>query len=475
MEYLMTDRMLHWQELLSGLAEWQEELTAGTGSPENAADCLTQLSLLGDLCGLPITDMLSQLQSIMARTDLSQAELNAVRQLSEKMLTYVQKEYDARLYDSPDGLLKEVCIRNCYDTAYPKRALMVYILSPFFFPETGGSHTNVAEARQMAETLRDLSYDVDIVNTYYEGVPDAERYDLVIGFRRPFEELLPRLKKKCLSVYYTTEASPYYANPAELKRILDFEARNGRRMPYERQNFCCQQLDRLLLADGAVCIGNDWTVSTYRGMFRRCLKQNASSTALDRDAAHKEGVPYGSAFLWYGGAGALHKGVDLCIEAFRSLPELTLHLVGRVDGEIGAFYRKEMADAPNIIYHGFLPPDSTEFLELCGICDFSLGVSCSEGQSTAMNTAMRGGVIPVCQPSMGVDAEVSGGVAIGEPTIPELAGKCRELSAMPPGEIDRRRAQVYAYAAEHHSLEAYGKMLKGNLLTLLMEKESREK
>ncbi|MCR5094603.1 MAG: hypothetical protein K6B72_11595, partial [Lachnospiraceae bacterium] len=217
----------------------------------------------------------------------SHEEQAAIAQLAEKMRSYAQKEYESRLYDGPEGLLKEIRMENIFSTSFSKKALIVYILSPFYYPESEISHTNVREVRAMSDTLRELGYDVDVVNSYYAGEVDAGRYDLLIGFRRPFEELLPRVRKECISVYYTTEASPYFANPAELKRILYFEERNGRRLSYERQNHACLDLERLQLADGAICIGNDWALSTYRGMFRRCFRQNVSSTELKRDAAHK--------------------------------------------------------------------------------------------------------------------------------------------------------------------------------------------
>ncbi|MCR5178422.1 MAG: glycosyltransferase [Lachnospiraceae bacterium] len=467
MKLIMTDRMNNWQELLAGLYDWQELLLSGNGTAEGHRECLLRLASLGDNCGLPIAEMLSRLESIFGESEIPPEGLAAVVQLAGQMSEYVRREYDSRLYDSPQGLLKEVCCENVYDTSLGKRALIVYILAPFYFDNMRGSHTNIEEARTMAAVLRDLGYDVDVINTYYAGELDTDRYDLVIGFRRPFEELLPGLRKTCVSVYYTTEASPYFANTAELRRITAFQGRCGVRPSYERQNMCCLSLDRLLSADGAICIGNDWTLSTYQGMFHRCLKQNATATVLKRDHTHKEGSPYGRAFMWYGGAGALHKGVDLCIEAFRELPDLELHLVGRLDGVVYEYYREEIESADNVFYHGFLPPDNAEFLDLCGRCDFSLGVSCSEGQSTAMLTAMRGGVIPVCMPYMGIDAEESGGVAIDDVTITELADVCRSLSAMDPAEIDGRRKQVCEYVTDKHSLEAYGRMLRDNLLTLI--------
>ncbi len=474
MKRIMTDRMNNWQELLAGLSGWQELLQSGKGTSEQHRECLSQLAALGDKCGLPVAEMLSRLESIFGETEIPPEGLAAVVQLAGQMSEYVRREYDSRLYDSPQGLLKEVRCENVYDTSLGKRALIVYILAPFFFENMKGSHTNVEEVRTMAAVLRDLGYDVDVINTYYDGKLEADRYNLVIGFRKPFEELLSGLRKDCVSVYFTTEASPYFANTAELARIMAFQDRCGIRPSYERQNMCCLSLDRLLLADGAICIGNDWTLSTYQGMFRRCLKQNATATVLKRDHAHKEGSPYGRAFMWYGGAGALHKGVDLCIEAFRELPDLELHLVGRLDGVVYEYYRDEIESADNVFYHGFLPPDDAEFLDLCGRCDFCLGVSCSEGQSTAMLTAMRGGVIPVCMPYMGIDTKECGGVAIDDVTIPELADICRSLSATDPAEIDVRRKQAYVYTADKHSLEAYGRMLRDNLLTLIETKTAKE-
>jgi glycosyltransferase involved in cell wall biosynthesis len=169
---------------------------------------------------------------------------------------------------------------------------------------------------------------------------------------------------------------------------------------------------------------------------------------------------YARNFLWYGGTGALHKGLDLCIEAFRKLPELNLYIVGEPNSELYDFYRADIEQGENIYYYGYLNKDSEEFREVCETCGFCIAPSCSEGQSTSVLTAMFAGMIPVCTKQNGIDLERCGGVWIEDSDLENLAGLIEKLSKMEAAEINQRRRQAYDYVKNNHTIDHYRANLK---------------
>lgn len=370
---------------------------------------------------------------------------------------------------------KEEIIENYYKTNYDKNALLIYIVHPFIFPDSIPAHTNQVEAVIMADVLCELGYNVDIINTKYIEEIDVGKYQLVLGYGKRFDEICVHSENEQLKVCYLTEASPYFANNAELKRLRAFEKRNNCWIGFERQSVNLLNLDILNKADAAICLGNDWTASTYEGMFKKIYKLNVSGFQdVVLPELHKEHATAMKNFLWYGGAGPIHKGLDLLIEAFRKLPDARLHIVGEVSSEFYRFYKNDIENAENILYYGFLNKESEEFRMVCETCGFCLNLSCSEGQSTAVVTTLFAGMIPVCTKETGIDAEVIGGFFVSEIENDEIIEKVRSLMELSEQEWKKRQEQIYNYAKENHTIDCYQKQLKGILEGMIADENERK-
>lgn len=391
--------------------------------------------------------------------------LQNIGHILEHLSETVKKMYLACMHD--EGSYQNVLLTNYYRTEFERSALLLYLVYPFLFPDAPAGHTNQVEVKMIAEQLRDLGYNVDIANTRYAGAIDSKKYRLVLGAGRCFEQICMEAADT-LCICYLTESSPYFANLAELKRFRDFERRNHARLPFERQSSNFLNLMALSNADAAICIGNQRTVSTYEGMFDRIFPLNATGFCgrfLPGVCAKGKGSR--KHFLWYGGAGPVHKGLDLCIEAFRQLPGLKLHIVGEVTTEFYQFYRGDIEEAENILYYGFLAKDSDEFFAVCSQCGFCISPSCSEGQSTSVITAMLAGMVPVCTPETGLDLDACGGVWLSDVSVDGLAAKIRALSQTEEAQLSERQAAVFRYASEYHSAEHYRNQLKSILESLI--------
>jgi glycosyltransferase involved in cell wall biosynthesis len=88
-------------------------------------------------------------------------------------------------------------------------------------------------------------------------------------------------------------------------------------------------------------------------------------------------------FLWFGGAGLVHKGLDLLLDYFYENPSLTLHICGPIESEplFAQAYKKELYETENIIMHGFVDIRGQVFEEIIKRCAFVVFPSCSEGQA----------------------------------------------------------------------------------------------
>ena len=428
---------------------------------KEALDAIVSLSDAADISLGTLCDSVRETLSV----HVSDEFMLQIHHTLTSLLQKVQKMYAASVHS--EKTYKHVLLKNYYQTSFSKDALLIYIVYPFLYPNATYGHTNQREAVVIAELLSEFGYNVDIINTHYSDEVDFSNYQLIIGSGKCFERALMHLGKDLLTIYYLTESSPYFANTAELKRLKAFERRNHTTLPFERQSANLLDLPTLSNASAAICLGNDVTLSTYEDMFSRIYPLNVSGFELDTIPDFSAEHTFPKNFMWYGGAGALHKGLDLCIEAFRQLPDLNLHIVGEPNGAFYDFYRKDIEQAPNIYYYGFLSKDDPLFIEACSSCCFCLLPSCSESQSTAMITAMFGGMIPVGTAEVGIDYEKCGGFLLDSLAPTDLAMQISHLASLDTKELAARREHAYQYVMQHHTLSHYRKELKGIFSDLL--------
>lgn len=112
-----------------------------------------------------------------------------------------------------------------------------------------------------------LIFNIDIVYFYYARELNYDNYAIFFGFGEPIEKSFYYRKNKILIIYYGTEMHVCYQNNATLKRIEEV---------YKKKNKWLFQSGRIVekawpiqktLADSIICIGNDYTVNSYRKYF----------------------------------------------------------------------------------------------------------------------------------------------------------------------------------------------------------------
>lgn len=354
-----------------------------------------------------------------------------------------------------------IVFKNIFHTHYSKKCLMLYIVQPFINHQTN-SHVNQRHALAMAQIFHDKGFDVDVAQYNIKRDIDFRKYDVIFGFGEQFDKCLERKydysgKFSYTTIAFLTGASPYYSNVAELKRLAYFKKRNGAALMLRRQvheSDGLMNLAALQKSTAGICIGNDWTMRTWEHMVSNVHKITA--TGFDnvklRDIKRKIGDAKKN-FLYFSGAGCIHKGLDLCIEAFRKMPTLNLYIAGAMDSDFYNFYRNDL-EGKNIHYKGFLDVTSGEYRELCESCLFAIFPSCSEGMASSVLTTMFSGMIPIVTEESGVDIE-DWGIAIKHPEVHYLATLIREASVMNDEDLGLREEKAYRYALENHSMERF--------------------
>lgn len=416
-----------------------------------------------NITGFCLDEVLNKLKSILTLPFCEEDYISAVKIVSI-LYECIKKWYFVNIHN--ENTYNDILLSNFFHTQYKKNALMIYILHPFIFPDEVPQHTNQPEARAMADVLSDMGYNVDIINIQYNGELSYDSYDLVIGSGPKFDEACLRVgeSSRYRTICYLTESSPYFSNIAELKRLRDFEKRNNRLFAMERQSTRLFNISALIKADAAICLGNRQTAFTYENVFHKIYSLNVSGFSnCPLPALTKNSQENRKHFLWYGGAGPIHKGLDLCIETFRILPELHLAIVGELPDEFYQFYKSDIENLENISYYGFLTIDSLAYRQVAEQCGFCIVPSCSEGQSTAVITAMFSGILPVCTREIGIDLLEAGGFVIEDIRIDRLVLLVQKLSKIDENEFLIRQQQVYRYVSDNHTIEKYSCNLRAIL------------
>jgi glycosyltransferase involved in cell wall biosynthesis len=262
------------------------------------------------------------------------------------------------------------------------------------------------------------------------------------------ERLTPLLGSDCKKIFHATTSHWKFNNEAEAKRFDDLYARRGVRLHPDRIMPSNRALE---LCDEVTLLGNDATASTYAHGGKPITQIPVSTTHEFQSPSNKDFAAARKNFIWFGGAGVIHKGLDLVVEAFAQMPDYTLTICGKLDGETDfkKVYEYELS-LPNIHIAGFMDPGSKEFKKLC---DESLALvypSCAEGQAGSVVLAMHAGLIPLISRESGVDIE-DFGVILTESTPVHIESGVVSIASLPTEELRQKALGAHTFAREYHT------------------------
>ncbi|HLO80518.1 MAG TPA: glycosyltransferase [Chitinophagaceae bacterium] len=346
-----------------------------------------------------------------------------------------------------------------------KSALLSYILTPF----RGNSrvlHSSAVEAIEMADALAELGFNVDGVDYRYQGKIDYNKYDLVIGFGYPFRQSLVSLKEGAKRICYLTGASPGYSNLAEATRVKYLYQRKGVVVSPQREVYW-PWVNSVVNADALMIIGNEWTKSTYQGIheniFTLPVPFIAHARPISSDLDNTNG------FVWFSGPGAVHKGLDLILDAIQlDQNNVMLDICGNISKEkdFCNSYRNEIFDNRQVSYMGMIGPETEQMDKVIARNSFTILPTCSEGTASSVITCMASGLIPVVTKESGVNLQ-GFGIEIKKATPASVREAMIEASSLPADEILRQRRKVSEYVHANHSPAAFKQQFKQALTTVI--------
>ncbi len=342
-----------------------------------------------------------------------------------------------------------------------KKVLISYIKSPFYFKNRPTTHSNVIETRKIFECFNELNFSVDVVDWQYKRKINTEKYDLIFGFGYPLYNSLKKFKGT--SICYLTGSNPNFSNEMESQRINHFFNKKGFAIKPRREiswpwEICAKKSDFLIVT------GNEFSKNSYKSIREDTLSIKVPFI----DSKNSSELSNNNGFLWFGGAGALFKGLDLTIDAFKELKfNCTLDICGPISEEddFMNFYKKDF-EIETINFHGMIDPSSVKMGNLLKKNKFVILPSCSEGGASSVLTCMNMGLVPLVTEQCCIDLN-NFGYKIRDLTKSSVYEAMIKALNTDEKNINEQRVNIKKYLNENHSAEIYKKKLKKILQEIL--------
>ena len=366
---------------------------------------------------------------------------------------------------------KEIaCLYNVFNRTYERKVLVSYIVAPFTVG-ISDNHTNYTECYTACEIFDELGFIVDVVdyNKYDEEI-DYKTYAVIYGFGESFERLFHsnnyfQSASKIKKIIYGTGCDTVFSNKISLERVAEF---------FEKEKLLCISSARLapatwrcqiVFADLIIALGNSFVVSTYKQYnINRVEPLNIffkSSCLID--LSKKDFTVSKSNFLWWGSAGAIHKGLDLILQLFARRSDIKIFVCGyRNEFPFDDYLMQMMSKNLNIIDLGFVQVGSSQHVRLLDNCVATLLPSASEGGSPGIvNACGNAGLIPIITKNCGVDVpDETQQFVLDELNVESLEIKIDLLLSLDVNVIKDISVATKAYFQREHEFACYKSRLK---------------
>jgi len=378
------------------------------------------------------------------------------------------KKIIAKHLNKPNKPKPNSSISNVFKREHDKSVLISYITAPFtaksFF------HTNYYEATSAAKIFDELCYTVDVIN-YNEKIPPLDKYDVIYGFGDVFQEYFDSGFTQKKTIYYGTGMHVCHQNTATLKRVKDVFKKKGVWLTKSSRFVKNSWTHQTSLVDAIIALGNDACAKTYRQHYDGEIfslpapfykTMDAHNILLNRHHGADK------SYLWFGSSGLVHKGLDLCLEYFKTRADLNLHICGIDMSEVDFIntYRIELYELPNIHVHGFVNIESESFKQILLSCSFAILPSCSEGGGASVLTAIGNGALV---PIITRETSISTGneIQIHELTVTGIANAIALSEELDPVSILNLQKANLEYVLLEHNQQVYYENLKKHIMKIL--------
>lgn len=349
-----------------------------------------------------------------------------------------------------------------------KKALICYITQPFR-SNNHRYHSNQREVIIMADVLAELGFAVDVVDYDSEHNINYDKYLLIIGFGQAFARSFHDNNFKGKRILHFTGANPNFSNEAEARRAKQSYERNKVFLQPRREVYW-PWMYSAINSDCIFVLGNRWTLSTYDGLNNKTfLLPVPYVPTLVPLVAKKDWEVLRYRFCWFAGSGALHKGLDLLLEAIDQMGgAYHLDICGPIENENDflKLYESTIFNNSNVTFHGFIDSESQAMQKILLTNAFVIFPSCSEGGGSSVITCMAAGLIPIVTKEASVEIE-DFGFLIDSPTISSIVSVMQLASSLKKDEMITRSENAKSYATTNHSNKLYTQTFRDSLLKVI--------
>jgi len=334
--------------------------------------------------------------------------------------------------------------------------LLSYIIEPFL-PDSENnisrSHTHFLESVLIVETFLDLGFNVDIIDYRDSKFIPKKDYSFFVSARTNFQRIASHLKKNCIKIVHLDTAHWLFNNYASYSRLHALKERK-RVVLYNRKwvekNWAIEH------ADYAIILGNDFTVATYSYEKKDIYRLPIPTHTEYNSPKGKNFKECKNTFLWFGSTGFVHKGLDLVLETFKKAKELKLYVCGPIDAEkdFEYLYEEELYRTSNIEMLGWVDINSELFLRTISKCIGIIYPSCSEGQSGAVVTCQKAGLIPIVSYESGVDVH-DFGIILNSCSIEDIGDALRQIVSSPEEKLKSMSFKAWQHARNNYTKDVY--------------------
>ncbi|MFN6945462.1 MAG: hypothetical protein ACK4ND_10980 [Cytophagaceae bacterium] len=337
---------------------------------------------------------------------------------------------------------------------YRGRVLLSFRTDPFLNPSVIERHISAWMCVHIAETFLDCGYSVDVIDYQNDRFIPKKDYDIFIDTHSNLERIGPLLNRECLKVLLIVWAHWMFHNYANYKRHLELQQRRNLVLKPKRQ---LQPTKSIEMADLIFAFGNQFTLGTYGAVQKSVFQLPIPSQIICPFPEDKDYDSCKRNYLYLSGFGAVHKGLDLVLEAFNELPDHHLYVCCRLEDEkdFEDAYYKELFETPNIHNLGFVDITSREFIEIANRCIGVISPSCSEGGSGAVINCSHAGLIPIMSYECGIDIPENSGLILEKCSVEEIKNAVKMFSSLPAEELKLMSRNVWEFARKNHTRERF--------------------
>ena len=368
-------------------------------------------------------------------------------------MSFVKSRIRNLLSGSPGTSPAMVPIRLIPENRSNGRVLMSYATKVYHDFLNGKpldrTHVSAWQNFQISRIFLDLGFEVDVIHFEDQDYEPAGSYDVIFDIVSNLGRLADRYGPETKKILFPMFAHWSVHNLRSYIRHRSLAERRGVAIAPKR---LLKPNDSVERADYILCKGGEFGRSTYAYSSTPVTpltqpRPHAIDEFIERDHDRCR-----RNFIWIGGSSAVHKGLDLVLEAFVARPDLQLTVLGKVteEGPFCGVYRSELFESGNVLAAGWVDTLSPQFRSICANAIALVAPSATEISCGSVICGMMNGLIPIVCESTDIDVS-DFGICVASDTVEDIQAAIDELSAMPTSELAAR-----SEASRQVSQERYG-------------------